>query len=390
MQTSAHFYRDIVPVGTFREVVSANRYQQAPNDWLVVISDIENSTAAIAEGRYKAVNMVGAACINAVLNVSAKGEVPYVFGGDGATLMVPPERLSDATDALLGVRHLASTQFDLSLRVGVVPVGDIQRAGDARVLVTKYSLSEGNVLAAFSGGGMECAEQWIKRDSRYHIESDADRDPPDLSGLSCRWEPLQARRGVMLSVLVNAAPAEAELRAGIYRDVMDAVSRITGSIETDAKPIGAENLVLRWPPRELRSEIAATARHRNVFWWGLALYANSLLQWVLDRFDLTLGGYRGARYRVELRDNTDYQRFDDTLRVLLDCTGEQADRIEADLSERFERGELKFGLHRSDAALMTCLVFNLGEKQHIHFVDGSDGGFTSAAKQMKQLSGGSK
>lgn len=46
-------------------------------------------------------------------------------------------------------------------------------------------------------------------------------------------------------------------------------------------------------------------------------------------------------------------------------------------------GVLRFGLHRSPSALMTCLVFNLDKGEHIHFVDGDDGGFTAAAKKLK-------
>jgi len=128
----------------------------------------------------------------------------------------------------------------------------------------------------------------------------------------------------------------------------------------------------RWPPRGLRAEINATVGKRNRSWYALGLYINSLVQWLLDRFDITAGGYRGRGYRNELRDNTDYRRFDDTLRILLDCEPSQADAIEA-----------AHGVHRSDSALMTCLVFNLDKSEHIHFVDGSDGGFTAAAKNMK-------
>ena len=84
-----------------------------------------------------------------------------------------------------------------------------------------------------------------------------------------------------------------------------------------------------------------------------------------------------------MRDNTDYRRFDDTLRILLDCNKSQADEINSMLAQRARRGELNYGLHRSDSALMTCLVFNLHKGEHIHFVDGSDGGFTSAAKNLK-------
>ena len=140
----------------------------------------------------------------------------------------------------------------------------------------------------------------------------------------------------------------------------------------------------RWPPRGLRAEINATVGQRNRSWYALGLYINSLLQWALDRFDINAGGYRGRRrYRVEFQDNTDYRRFDDTLRILIDCEPAQADAIEAMLESNAQPGILRYGVHRSDTALMTCLVFNLDKGEHIHFVDGSDGGFTAAAKNMK-------
>jgi hypothetical protein len=63
----------------------------------------------IADGRYKDVNMIGAACISAVLNISQEHSIPYVFGGDGATLMVPSNDVESATRVLLGVRDLAPT-----------------------------------------------------------------------------------------------------------------------------------------------------------------------------------------------------------------------------------------------------------------------------------------
>ena len=87
---------------------------------------------------------------------------------------------------------------------------------------------------------------------------------------------------------------------------------------------------------------------------------------------------------IELRSNTDYRRFDDTLRMLLDCSETQAGEIEVMLTIRAEKGELHYGVHRTDSALMTCLVFNLEKGEHIHFVDGNNGGFTCAAKNLKQ------
>jgi hypothetical protein len=41
-------------------------------------------------------------------------------------------------------------------------------------------------------------------------------------------------------------------------------------------------------------------------------------------------------------------------------------------------------MHVADAALMTCLVFDLAESRHLHFIDGGDGGFAMAARELKR------
>lgn len=380
---TTEFYANLQPFDAFPNVADMDNYRLAPDDWHVIIADVKGSTQAIEEGRYKQVNMVGAACINAVLNITEKGLIPYVFGGDGASLLVPSSCLDECKQVLLGVRYLAATRFKLSLRVGVVAVASIHEHDDVRVMVGKYQLSPINALATFSGGGMELAEQWIKSGSEYLLEQEPDDMHPDLSGLSCRWEPLGSQNGVMISLLMQASSKDESVKAELYRKLIVDIGKLSGDTESTGKPICDANMKFRWPPRGLAAEIDATVGLRNRSLYALRLYLGSLIQFFLDRFDLSAGGYQGKQYRVELRDNTDYRRFDDTLRILLDCNAAQADAIDAMLSRRAQRGELKYGLHRSDSALMTCLVFNLDKGEHLHFVDGSDGGFTSAAKNMK-------
>jgi hypothetical protein len=383
--SSNQFYAEIPAFDDFPGIADNDNYRIAPDDWHAIIADVKGSTQAIADGRYKDVNMIGAACITAVLNISQKHSIPYVFGGDGATLMVPSSDVESVARALLGVRDLASDRFNLSLRVGIVAVTEIHRQAGPRVKVAKYRLSPGNELGVFSGGGMELAEQWIKAGD-YLLEENYPDNDPDLSGLSCRWEPLASQNGVMLSALMQARAADEATNADLYRQL---IAQIDAIIETDndrrdaGNPICDANMKFRWPPRGLRAEIDATVGKRNRSWYALGLYLNSLLQWVLDRFDISAGGYRGRSYRNELRDNTDYRRFDDTLRILIDCGAAQGDAIEALLESHAQQGNLRYGVHRSDSALMTCLVFNLDKGEHIHFVDGSDGGFTAAAKNMK-------
>jgi hypothetical protein len=54
---------------SFAEFTDPAHYRAAPGDWLVVVTDIENSTRAISEGRYKDVNMLAASGIVAVLKL---------------------------------------------------------------------------------------------------------------------------------------------------------------------------------------------------------------------------------------------------------------------------------------------------------------------------------
>lgn len=45
---------------------------------------------AIRSGLYKAVNILGVSVITAVVNVAKPLTIPYMFGGDGASLCIPP------------------------------------------------------------------------------------------------------------------------------------------------------------------------------------------------------------------------------------------------------------------------------------------------------------
>ena len=71
---------DALPRRTaFSDLARPELYQPLPKDWVVGTSDIMGSTAAIADGKYKVVNMIGAAVISAQINAAGGRAFPYVL-----------------------------------------------------------------------------------------------------------------------------------------------------------------------------------------------------------------------------------------------------------------------------------------------------------------------
>jgi len=116
------FFSDIPAIHHISQVTDQQHYYDVPQDWLIALTDVRGSTAAIAQGKYRDVNACAASCIAAMLNATEGKDIPYVFGGDGATMLVPPEYENAAQQALLATRDMARDGFGLHLRIGIVPV----------------------------------------------------------------------------------------------------------------------------------------------------------------------------------------------------------------------------------------------------------------------------
>jgi hypothetical protein len=383
------FYNDLAPFCDFAEFVAFDAYDPVPDDWVVTIADIRGSTRAIEAGRYKDVNMVGAASINAVLNICGDIEVPFVFGGDGGTVVVPGSLRNAACDALIGLQAISRTTFGLALRVGAIAVADL-RAKGAEVRVRKYELSAGNHLAMFAGGGIELADSLLKRaapGSRYLLAARSQAAAPDLQGLSCRWEPLVSQAGCIMTIMVQGTKSDPAGEAGLLGDVVRAICEILGHRLQDSAPASAHSMTFRWPPRGLGLEARATASRGAFLRRYLAVLASSLIQFWCEGFDSRAGSYNAPVYRDELRSNTDFRKYDGILRLVLDVSEAQAERIARYLEREHDAGRLVYGCHVADTALMTCLVFSLERSRHVHFIDGSDGGFATAAQAFKSRLG---
>jgi hypothetical protein len=87
-----------------------------------------------------------------------------------------------------------------------------------------------------------------------------------------------------------------------------------------------------------------------------------------------------GRYIASLCKNNDHLKIDDCLRMIIDVTCAQRDAIAQLLEEARQQQHIRWGWHFSSAALFTCVVRS--PEIHLHFVDGDEGGYTAAARDM--------
>ncbi len=373
------FYTRLRSFSAFERVVDPTVFEPLPDDWTIGVTDVVGSTAAIAAGRYKAVNMAGAAVISAVMNALGHREFPFVFGGDGAAFAVTPEDVAKVRAPLARTVRWVADDLALEMRAAMVPVAATRDAGHD-VRVARFAASSAASYAMFSGGGLAWAEARMKAGA-FAIPPAADDARPDLTGLSCRWEPLESRNGVMLSMIVQrAAAADAKsFAATVVRllEVIDAAEERQGHPTPEAGPR------YRWPPAGLELEVRATRGAQSPWRRRVTLAMQTLLGLLLFRTGWRLGAFEPVHYLRQTGLNTDFRKFDDGLRMTVDCRQGTADRLQRMLDEAEAGGVVRYGLHRQDRALMTCIVPSITADDHLHFVDGAGGGYAMAALQLK-------
>ena len=375
---SERFYAEMPSFSEAAGITDMANYHIVPDGWLIATTDIVNSTAAVAAGRYKVVNTAGASVISAVANALQHREFPFVFGGDGAALAVPGTARAPVETALAAVRTWTQESLQIELRAALMPVEDIRKAGHD-VQIARFQAAPEVSYAMFAGGGLAYAEGVMKQGEGL-IDPAPAGTRPDLTGLSCRWQPVHARNGIILSVL--AAP-RAGADQSAFMELAAGVLDLAGEGERLGHPLPPEGLPISWPPRGLALELAASADGIRRIPRMLFILGEQAIGWLSDRTGWSFGRFNAHDYRRETAQNSDFRKYDDGLKLTLDLNSELADRIEHRLQQAEDDGVCVYGLHRQSEALVTCIVPSTVTQDHIHFIDGADGGYVAASRHLK-------
>ena len=381
------FYEELPLINDFSEASDRRHYHDVPSDWYIVATDIVNSTAAVHDNNYKSVNILGASPIAAILNLTHRNSIPFAFGGDGAFICIPPKLAEASREILSSCRNIGFKAYGLELRAAIIPVSYLYEM-DKALQVARFKASDNFVQALFMGGGIAYADFVLKSDDEkfagFHI-TEAEYSPQvNFEGLECRWKEVKHSEKEVITLLVYANP-DGEAPGSTYTDVIQKLRDLFG-FDFGTNPIDPGALSMNLSISELMGETKLRTFGMG-FMQRLKYILKTQIEILAGKVFMALG-YNSSktdwsRYKSDLSLNSDYRKFDDMLRVVITGKKEQRKKLEKYLDGLFKKSKLAYGMHVTDAAMVTCMVFEY-HRNHIHFVDGSNGGYVMASRQLKK------
>ena len=374
------FYKNLRPFkGTLIELLGDDNYfVDVPKSWHVVVVNILNSTSAVNAGNHHQVNLTATGAIISVLNairkVKRSNEIPYFFGGDGATFIVPSSLLNKIIHVLENYRIHIKRKIDLVLRVGEIPVSNLIES-EVQLKIAKHRLTDKLSIPIVLGDGLKVMESMIKSSFKEEETTAFDETLLNLEGMECRWDQiLPDQQQTKVVCLLLDASLEKDQR-NVYKKVLAQMDEEFGKFE-NRQPIKSNNLKLDPNPTKVWEEMKI--RLTSTSWM---YFFKSWLKSNFGRIYLNLTS-GGKQYLSQIEQLSHTFMLDGMINTVFTAEQKSIDRFIAFLDEMERDKKLIYGIHVTHASVMSCYVLDR-RTTHSHFVDGTEGGYTSAAKMFK-------
>lgn len=160
-----------------------------------------------------------------------------------------------------------------------------------------------------------------------------------------------------------------------FKQVIDHLDEVYGAHD-HRTPISVPMLKLKATLEKIRFEMSVRFQR---FRPGFLFF-----QWI----KMMLGYFyfrtrKGKAYLHELVDMSDTLVIDGKINTVISGTAAQRQRLQHSLDELESTGLIRYGIYVSKESVMSCYVRSLN-RDHIHFIDGAEGGYTRAAGMLKQ------
>lgn len=359
-----------------------SHFSKIPDDWFVILTDIRKSSSHFAANHYREINLIAVSSISIVLNVSKKYDalIPFVYGGDGATLIVPPDMIEECLQRLMTLQRNAKKRFHMELRVFSMPIKDVEDAGFP-IRVAKISVSPKYHQAVFIGEGLHYAEALMKQQKKYELPTYLTPLPVDLSGLECKWNALHPQRKGDEIICLIIQPDHKKDPHKVFANVLQKLDDMYGSF-VDRHPIRPDTLS---PTTHLKTILHASQlryghihplyliKHIAIIFWSHVRSLGHAIKHVFIK----------RRPKKNMTTSSDTLKIDTTLKTIFAGDPAKREKFISWLDAQEKKGNLLYGINITDFAVMTCYIEEK-DQAHIRFIDGFGGGYTRAAIELKK------
>ncbi|WP_036146870.1 DUF3095 family protein [Maribacter sp. Hel_I_7] len=353
-------------------------FKNVPDSWYVIVVDIQNSTNAVKEGNHHQVNLTATGAIISVLNTIRKFqgniEIPYFFGGDGATFIVQFSLLDKIVQVLDNYRLHIKRKTNLVLRVGQIHVKELVEK-NVQLKIAKHQLTEKLSIPIVLGNGLKVAEHIIKTSFKEKNTTSFDESLLNLEGMECRWDEISPDKSQAKVVCLLLDATVEATQSDIYKQVLSQMEKDFGSFE-NRQPIKNTKLRLDANPKKVLEEMKISLVSNNWMY-----FLKSWLKTNFGKIYLNLTS-SGKQYLKQIGQLSHTFMLDGMINTVFTAEQSKIDNFIAFLDNLEADNKLIYGIHVTHSSVMSCYVLDR-RTTHSHFVDGTEGGYTSAAKMFK-------
>jgi hypothetical protein len=354
------------------DVADISRYHAMASTEVLVLADIENSTQAISQGKYQEVNMFITQCIAALRKGCLVQQLKIQHGGDGFVLVAHLSEFDKISGIMSEMRNQLKMEMGLNIRCSGWKAIDLDKAGFS-MYYSSCSHNGGNLQWQFHSEHMEQLEKLMKAGALSMFQS-LINEKPNISGFRCDFVPIESKNTSFACCVVNFLQTDLADRFIVMRKVLSLVG--THAVNGLQPPISLNDL--NWLTD--KSTLDKLAKKSSYYW--MRSLTNFWFNW-MNRTGFHWNKHWSNTFFKDLTLlplSVDFMKYDGQLKFVVSVPESKKTSFVESL-----RGNdaIEFGLHWSDQAVITCSVD--GERGNLHFIDGSDGGLTIAANQLKEL-----
>jgi hypothetical protein len=353
-------------------------FNLVPEDWYIFVVDIENSTEAVQNGMHEQVNLAATGSIVTVLNEIKKSSeeirIPYFFGGDGTTFIIPSIFQAKMLSLLENYRHHVKSTSSLILRVGGIAVKDIYESNH-EIKIAKLALTKHMTIPIVLGTGLKYAEKVIKSSFVDTLIRESEIESINLIGMQCRWNEVKPKEEENKIVCLLVGSHLNYNQAEIYKDIFEKIDDIFGNYK-ERNPISTSELKLDLSIDKIRGELKMKNSNYGII--------TELINWlgsVFYNFYFKIYSERNE-YLRNIPLLADTIMIDGGINTVFSGTQKKIDKFITYIDEMEREGKITYGMNITHSSIMSCYVEDRRDK-HIHFIDGTNGGYTKAALMYK-------